>query len=184
MKKRWTPSTMSMLIMLYFEFIKETVSCPASLRTANDVERCPRNELEWNAHAARLNCSSINQTCVDPSLFEYHCVLNKEGNKLLEVCAPFSHIYGQKCSEFNSLGELIQESFINCSEALVPCPSPYISTEMYKYQACYDVVYHSKTTRNEGRAHYSSRSTDGKFCKSHLGMTVVFAVGLYVYLLI
>ena len=82
----------------YFEFIKETIAvpCSASLRTANNVERCPRNELEWNAHAARLNCSSINQTCVDPSLFEYHCVLNKEGNKVLEVCAPSSHIFGNQ----------------------------------------------------------------------------------------
>ena len=78
------------------------MSCQASLRTANDVERCPRNELEWNAHAARLNCSSIIQTCVDPSLFKYHCVLNKEGNKLLEVCAPFSHIYGNKKVELLS----------------------------------------------------------------------------------
>ena len=72
------------------------MSCPASLITANVVERCPRNELEWNARAARLNCSSINQTCVEPSLFEYHCVLNKEGNKLLEVCATSSHIFGNQ----------------------------------------------------------------------------------------
>nr|XP_022292793.1 uncharacterized protein LOC111103664 isoform X3 [Crassostrea virginica] len=86
MKRKWTTSTRFMLIILYFDLIKETITvpCPASLHTANDVQRCPRNELEWNAHAARLNCSSINQTCVNPSIFEYHCVLNKEGNGLLE----------------------------------------------------------------------------------------------------
>nr|XP_022292791.1 uncharacterized protein LOC111103664 isoform X1 [Crassostrea virginica] len=168
MKRKWTTSTRFMLIILYFDLIKETITvpCPASLHTANDVQRCPRNELEWNAHAARLNCSSINQTCVNPSIFEYHCVLNKEGNGLLEVCAPSTHIFEQKCTEFNSLGKLIQASVINCSDALVTCPNAYRSTEMYKYQACYDVVYQS--TRNE-EAHCSSRSTEGK---SHLGIAV------------
>nr|XP_022292794.1 uncharacterized protein LOC111103664 isoform X4 [Crassostrea virginica] len=72
----------------------------------------------------------------------------------------------QKCTEFNSLGKLIQASVINCSDALVTCPNAYRSTEMYKYQACYDVVYQS--TRNE-EAHCSSRSTEGK---SHLGIAV------------
>ena len=70
------------------------MSCETSLITSIPIKRCPRNELEWNTRAALLNCSSINQTCVKPDKFEYHCVLNENVNGLVEVCAPSKHVFG------------------------------------------------------------------------------------------
>ena len=70
------------------------MSCETSLITSIPIKRCPRNELEWNTRAALLNCSSINQTCVNPDKFEYHCVLNENVTGLVEVCAPSKHVFG------------------------------------------------------------------------------------------
>lgn len=81
--------------ILYLRNEANSKSCPASFLTAIAVDTCPRNDLEWNYRAASFNCSSINQTCVEQKLFEYHCVLNKDGNGLIEVCAPSAHIYGK-----------------------------------------------------------------------------------------
>ena len=87
------------ILLYYFQaFIlkkTDTRSCPASLSTVVDVERCPRNELEWKARAKLYNCRSINQSCVDPEYFEYHCVLNTNGTRLLELCALPANIYGK-----------------------------------------------------------------------------------------
>lgn len=117
-----------------------TMSCKTSLKSIQYVDRCPRNSLEWDVRADLLNCSSINQTCVSTNMFLYHCVLNADGAKLLEVCAPYKYIYGQKCTEFDSVGTIIQENSNICSNASVPCPDVYISTDAYKYQSCYDRV--------------------------------------------
>ncbi|XP_078325802.1 uncharacterized protein LOC111105393 isoform X2 [Crassostrea virginica] len=116
------------------------MSCETSLITSIPIKRCPRNELEWNTRAALLNCSSINQTCVKPDKFEYHCILNENVTGLVEVCAPSKHVFEQKCLHFHTGGKLIQESIINCSSGPITCPKAYRSTEAYKYQSCYDSV--------------------------------------------
>lgn len=114
--------------------------CYSSLQSIQYVQRCPRNSLEWDVRAYLLNCSSINQTCVTSDMFLYHCVLNADGTKLLEVCAPYKYIYGQKCAEFDPGGPIIQENSNTCSNASVSCPGFYISTDAHKYQSCYDIV--------------------------------------------
>lgn len=73
-------------------------------------------------------------------MFSYHCALNADVNELLELCAPLKFIHGQKCVEYNSLGTIIQESIVDCSNATVPCPEVFQSTEAFKYQSCYDAV--------------------------------------------
>lgn len=115
-------------------------TCILSLQSLQKVDQCPRNALEWDARAALFNCSSINQTCVPPDMFLYHCVLNADGSELLEVCAPLRFIHGQKCTEFDSGGPIIQESANTCGNATVPCPQVYNSKEAFKYQSCYDRV--------------------------------------------
>lgn len=70
--------------------------CNASLPSVKSVERCPRNDLELKARAAYVNCSSVEQSCVESDMFLYHCVLNAEGTKRIEVCAPVKSIHG-KC---------------------------------------------------------------------------------------
>lgn len=114
--------------------------CSASLQKIEKVDRCPRNTLEWDVRAALFNCSSINQTCVPSDMFQYHCVLNAYGTELLEVCAVYKFIYGNRCAEFDSDGSIVQENSNKCNNALVPCPMVYKSTEAFKYQSCYDGV--------------------------------------------
>lgn len=117
-----------------------SMPCPLSQTFVEYVNQCPRNSLEWNSRSAIYNCSSVNQTCVKNDMFVYHCVLNSNGTMLIEVCAPLKKIYGQKCAEFDSKGNIIQENSNNCSNAIVPCPRTYISTDAFKYQSCYDKV--------------------------------------------
>lgn len=116
------------------------MSCPLSRKTVVRVNRCPRNQFEWNYREKRFNCSSFNQSCVNKNMFTYHCAMNEEVNELLELCAPTKFIHGQKCVEYNFLGSIIQESIIDCSNTTVPCPDVYQSTEAFKYQSCYDAV--------------------------------------------
>lgn len=94
------------------------------------VARCPRNKLEWDARAAVFNCSSFNKSCVETEIL-YHCALNENISRLIEVCAPYRNIHGQKCVEFDPKGDLIQESTYNCSFASVPCPEAYKSTDAF-----------------------------------------------------
>lgn len=131
-------------LIFYQQFISLNrnygMPCNASLPTAKSVGRCPRNDLEWKARAAYVNCSSVEQSCVASDMFLYHCVLNAEGTKPIEVCAPVKSIHGEKCAEFNHGGMIIQEGLFNCSNHSVPCPGVYKSSEAYKYQECFDII--------------------------------------------
>lgn len=69
--------------------------CISSIQWIQYVEHCPRNSYEWDVRANVYNCSSSNQTCVSRDMFLYHCVLNADGTKLLEVCAPYRYINGK-----------------------------------------------------------------------------------------
>ena len=75
--------------------------CSDSLKTMKTVLNCPRNEFEWNVRATLYNCSSFEQTCVEPNMFEYHCVMNEKRTQLVEVCATAKFIQGKDI--FNSL---------------------------------------------------------------------------------
>nr|XP_022291649.1 uncharacterized protein LOC111102981 [Crassostrea virginica]XP_022291650.1 uncharacterized protein LOC111102981 [Crassostrea virginica] len=149
------------------------MSCGASLFTSIPTKRCPRNELEWNTRAALFNCSSINQTCVKPDKFEYHCVLNENVTGLVEVCAPSKHVFEQKCLHFHTGGKLIQESVIHCSSGLIICPNAYRSTEAYKYQSCYEgVIQEEKEDNNCCQRIYFYKSEP--FGNSEVLMIAVF----------
>lgn len=114
--------------------------CLESRQSLMYVKQCPKNVIEWDERAALKNCTSFKQDCVPTDQFMYHCVLNADGTKLLEVCAPFKNIHGEQCAEFDYDGSLIQENSKNCGNDAVPCPAAYKSTESFKYQACYDGV--------------------------------------------
>lgn len=139
----WILKSLTLKIAILAQYVINGVtsmSCYSSLQSIQYVQRCPRNSLEWVVREDLFNCSSINHTCGTVDMFRYHCVLNEDGTKLLEVCAPYKYIYGQRCAEFDPGGTIIQENSNNCSNALVPCPGFYISTDAHKYQSCYDVV--------------------------------------------
>lgn len=76
------------------------MSCLLSFELMRKVNKCPRNKDEWNVRADMFNCSSINQTCVQTDMFQYHCVLNSNGTELLETCAPIKYIYGNVLNLF------------------------------------------------------------------------------------
>nr|XP_022344362.1 uncharacterized protein LOC111137262 isoform X2 [Crassostrea virginica] len=147
-----------LIVSTVYEIIRTSIAkaCYASLDTVVPVNRCPRNNLEWDARAAILNCSSINETCVKPVQLKYHCVLNENCTALVELCASPQPILGRSCAEFNSLGKRIQESIIYCNKTnMVQCPKSYISTEAYNYQSCYDDIKRMKNDDN--RTGYSCK---------------------------
>lgn len=72
-----------------------SMPCSESLNTVVSVQECPRNKLEWEVRAKKLNCSSVSQKCVKPTDFLYHCVLNENATELIEVCASSKTIHGK-----------------------------------------------------------------------------------------
>ena len=60
------------------------------------MSRCPANAEEWKSAAARKDCRAVgmNQSCSDDGSFVYHCVLNEDATKLIEVCAPVWYMSG------------------------------------------------------------------------------------------
>ena len=71
-------------------------ACPQSIPTVSYVSRCPADAEEWKSAAAKKDCRALgmNQSCSDDGSFAYHCVLNEEGTKLMEVCAPVWYMSG------------------------------------------------------------------------------------------
>lgn len=60
-------------------------------------------------------------------------VFNHEILMILLQTLLLSNIFtGRKCVEYNFIGSIIQESIISCSNASVPCPEAYKSTEAFK----------------------------------------------------
>lgn len=145
-------------VALILNLDKEVIgmSCLLSFELMRKVNQCPRNKDEWNVRADMFNCSSINQTCVQTDMFQYHCVLNSNGTELLETCAPIKYIYGQNCAEFDAKGKIIQESSKNCTNASVPCPKFYKSTDAYRYQSCYDGVQMKKEKKEAVNCKFDS----------------------------
>nr|XP_022338847.1 uncharacterized protein LOC111134251 [Crassostrea virginica] len=128
-------------------FLSYAMPCPDSLKTMITVLKCPSNVIEWNTRATLFNCSSFEQTCVEPKMFEYHCVLTEKMTHLVEVCAPAKFIQGQNCAEFNTIGCLIQESQVKCNDGDLPCPGAYRSTTTYNYQSCFETLRHTTTKK-------------------------------------
>lgn len=59
------------------------------------MDRCPRNQQEWEIQEKIFNCQSLHESNDSKTEFLYHCVLNAEGTKLIEVCAPRRIILGK-----------------------------------------------------------------------------------------
>uniref|UniRef100_A0A8W8JIS0 Uncharacterized protein n=1 Tax=Magallana gigas TaxID=29159 RepID=A0A8W8JIS0_MAGGI len=63
--------------------------CPESIPTVSVVSRCPANVKEWASATQRKSCGQLRkiQNCSKAEDFVYQCVLNKDAEELLEVCA-------------------------------------------------------------------------------------------------
>lgn len=74
----------------------KALTCPATIPTVTYVGKCPSNEKEWKIAAEEKRCDKLAkyQNCSSPEDFVYHCILNKEATKLIEVCAPTWYMSG------------------------------------------------------------------------------------------
>ncbi|XP_061169476.1 uncharacterized protein LOC133178802 [Saccostrea echinata] len=113
--------------------------CGISKVTKRVVDLCPTDKESWSRAAKQFNCSQFEGKCTQT--LEYHCLINPWQNVTAEVCAPPTRIRSGHCAEYNARGGKIQEFYIpNCES----CARDYMSTEAYKYQECYDLVYRQK----------------------------------------
>lgn len=116
--------------------------CLESVPTVSVVPRCPSNAKEWVSAAKQKSCNELGriQTCTNPDKFVYHCVLNKQGTQLLEVCAPTWFLTGY-CARFSEEDKgIINDPDLDCTKFDSPCPTRFLSNESYKYQTCYQKI--------------------------------------------
>ncbi|XP_061196016.1 uncharacterized protein LOC133204303 [Saccostrea echinata] len=66
------------------------------------------------------------------------------------------------CTEYNILGERIQDLHsVRCTNHSPPCPPIYPSTDAYKYDSCYKLVYDKRgKSTSQGPASYETTNTD------------------------
>lgn len=114
-------------------------SCEISISTLAFVTSCPKNEKEWTDMANKKNCEVLAryQNCTSARNFSYHCILNDDASRFVEVCAPQWFMTGY-CTRF-SLEEkrIINDPKLDCTKFSNPCPSRFSSKDAYKYQDCY-----------------------------------------------
>lgn len=123
------------LQMIYCKGLDEEF-CKESKYTVIEVSSCPIDQTEWNIKATEKSCSSRVHNC--SRNLTYHCLINPWQNNTIEVCAPKTKISAGYCAEYNTRGGKVQELHTkSCST----CNYTYESTDAYKYQECYNVVY-------------------------------------------
>lgn len=131
----------------------EQTGCPASVPTVSNVHRCPGNISEWVKASERKRCSFARQNCSEENEFQYHCLINREINGMVEVCAPIRRIVGYYCPFYNSNEAKIKSHYhLSCKEDTIKCPKFYQSNDAHKYQGCYMAVYGqriSNTSKNK-----------------------------------
>lgn len=91
------------------------------------------------------NCSAYANMC--NGTYEYHCLIDTNINKLVEVCAERKFIHFGSCTEFSfSALRIIRNQNKNCFNFPEnPCPNTYNSTMAYTYRGCYEL----NTSRKE-----------------------------------
>ncbi|XP_062566141.1 uncharacterized protein LOC134228505 [Saccostrea cucullata] len=141
----------TVLILTIFEencIMCQLGPCEYSLVTVEYVSSCPSNKVEAAQSASRKNCEhhAKLQTCTNPNNFKYHCLINAEGNKNIEVCAPGKKVNGF-CTEFDTDTAILQDNYnFDCSKYDPPCPKQYNSTEAYLYRECYECNWEARPT--------------------------------------
>ncbi|XP_048768010.1 uncharacterized protein LOC125674775 isoform X2 [Ostrea edulis] len=123
--------------------------CAISLQSMEYVGSCPSNKLEMEESSKIKNCSQYihedaKRNCSDYMKIKYHCVINEDGNRTIEVCAPERVINGF-CAEFNKEGgRVIGNHYLECTGYSSPCPYSYKSSKTYLYQDCYNLTNNVK----------------------------------------
>lgn len=76
----------------FLKTLEDPMECPQSNTTIKFVNSCPLSTTEWTIAAEKMNCHHKENTC---SSFVYHCVMNFDVTKMIEVCAPVTNILGE-----------------------------------------------------------------------------------------
>nr|XP_022295166.1 uncharacterized protein LOC111105273 isoform X3 [Crassostrea virginica] len=137
--------------LVIFLLIQQTASsyCSKPVIKVRTVEVCPTSKEEWTSASLKMSCAAVAllQKCTNNFNYKYHCLINSYRNETVEVCTQRRIIFG-RCPEFNDAGRLIQpQERSPCNETGFPkCNAVYFSTEAYRYQGCYKLVYERKKT--------------------------------------
>lgn len=147
------PMELEIILLIFVTAILQTLeassySCPISRATVQVVDDCPDTEDKWKEAAARKNCEAYASQCDEPDRLLYHCVINTDISQTLEVCAYAQNIVLGHCTEYSSIGNLIQPHLdTNCLLFTVKrCPQFYRSDEAYKYPGCYNLTKTANST--------------------------------------
>ncbi|XP_062570639.1 uncharacterized protein LOC134232660 isoform X2 [Saccostrea cucullata] len=190
-------------IVILFEVLENSCclqlpnnACEESLETISYTSKCPSDFEEYQVAALRKNCSKYKNECRS---FEYHCVLNDDTTKIMEVCAPSRYIQFGKCAEFNiGLRSIRRVFFSDCTTFKHPCPISYNSTESYRYSDCFNILVIKSTTmiapKNTTENRNGSSTTDlpmlenqissGKETKENSITAILLGIGIAVVLLL
>lgn len=127
----------------------EVTACNESLPTIQQVTHCPKNYAELQLAVQRKRCDVLanTQACVpDPNEFVYHCLEKQLADGFVEVCAPKWRLAGY-CGYFDTILNKIETNVgRDCTLFADPCPAIFNSSDLYKYQGCYNV-----TEKEEGK---------------------------------
>lgn len=144
-------------------------SCPQSIPTLTFVEACPTDNTEWINAKDRKQCHLTIHNCSDADKFQYHCLPNRQLDKLIEVCAPTKLIIGHFCPFYNMEKNTIEQNYHQpCNHHVKQCKEIYTSSAVHQYQECFTEITGEKSTKQENV--FSVQWSDG-----HLAL----AIGIY-----
>ncbi|XP_061166555.1 uncharacterized protein LOC133175468 [Saccostrea echinata] len=146
------------------------------------VTSCPESLKAWREREHLKGCYVPQNTCAASGRSNvthmYHCLPNEFLNATYEVCMPATYILGKRCAEYNAHGRVIQSNLANRCET---CPVRYISTDIYKYQLCYDLVKSSsKEISTKKIENQSINMIDDNRWNMILALLAVLAVFVFV----
>ncbi|XP_056014105.1 uncharacterized protein LOC125676430 isoform X2 [Ostrea edulis] len=159
--------------ILVKEIYPKALTCPATIPTVTYVGKCPSNEKEWKIAAEEKRCDKLAkyQNCSSPEDFVYHCILNKEATKLIEVCAPTWYMSGY-CARFSITDErIVNQPGLDCTQFNPPCPTRFLSNSSAKYQTCYSKISSPSPQKSAPQGTNSQAS-----CKSLIALIVVVCI--------
>lgn len=164
-------TTLGIVVLLLKQLrICESRSCSWSKNTAVSVDSCPESKDEVEKRAKIKNCASLAviQNCTTPAKFQYHCLIDEVEKTFIEVCVPSYNILLGYCTEYNTIGALVQQHRgLRCSDMDPACPQFYISTDAYLYKGCYEIVKRRrKTTSSDNIFELSTKFTTKEINKN------------------
>nr|XP_022289626.1 uncharacterized protein LOC111101429 [Crassostrea virginica] len=99
------------------------------------VTECPSTAELWALAEKQSNCSEIDHSCTERPP-RYHCVIHENQQVFVEGCFREWNSQGF-CLQYNPARDRLQSDYSRkCAEMIPPCPTVFVSTEIYKYPQC------------------------------------------------